>query len=93
MRFVSLSELGIYAIANKLVSMLTLLVEPFKAAWNPLALSIQQQKEAPRTYAKILTYFSAGGLGIGLALVSLLMRFCCFSPQKNMLKPQIMFGF
>jgi len=67
-RFVSLSELGIYAIANKLVSMLTLLVEPFKAAWNPLALSIQQQKEAPRTYAKILTYFSAGGLGIGLAL-------------------------
>ena len=47
---------------------LALLVEPFKSAWGPFALSIQQDPNAPRTYSKVLTYYCIVGLGLGLAL-------------------------
>lgn len=67
-RTVSYAEIGFYAIANKLASMLSLLVGPFKSAWEPLALSIQQQQDAARTYAKMLTYYTVVGLGLALAL-------------------------
>ncbi|HEX5690537.1 MAG TPA: oligosaccharide flippase family protein, partial [Roseiflexaceae bacterium] len=67
-RTVAFEQIGIYGIANKLASVLALLIEPFKSAWGPLALSIQQEANAPRTYAKVLTYYCVVGLGLGLAL-------------------------
>lgn len=67
-RNVGYEQIGIYDIANRLASALALLVEPFKSAWGPLALSIQSQESAPRTYSKGLTYFCVIGLGIALAL-------------------------
>jgi O-antigen/teichoic acid export membrane protein len=67
-RNVAFEQIGIYGIANKLASALALLVEPFKSAWGPLALSIQQEDNAPRTYAKVLTYYCVVGLGLALAL-------------------------
>jgi O-antigen/teichoic acid export membrane protein len=67
-RSVAYQQIGLYDIANKLASALALLVEPFKSAWGPFALSIQQDPNAPRTYSKVLTYYCLVGLGVGLAL-------------------------
>jgi O-antigen/teichoic acid export membrane protein len=67
-RSVAFQEIGLYDIANKLASALALLVEPFKSAWGPFALSIQQDPNAPRTYSKVLTYYCIVGLGLGLGL-------------------------
>jgi O-antigen/teichoic acid export membrane protein len=67
-RSVAYQQIGLYDIANKLASALSLLVEPFKSAWGPFALSIQQDANAPRTYGKVLTYYCIVGLGLGLAL-------------------------
>jgi O-antigen/teichoic acid export membrane protein len=67
-RSVAYQQIGIYDIANKLASALALLVEPFKSAWGALALSIQQDPNAPRTYSKVLTYYSIVGLGVALGL-------------------------
>lgn len=67
-RYVSLEQIGVYAIAVRLASVLSLLVEPFKAAWGPLALSIQQQHTAPQSYTRVFLYYCVGGLGLALAL-------------------------
>jgi len=67
-RSVAYQQIGLYDIANKLASALALLVEPFKSAWGPFALSIQQDPNAPRTYSKVLTYYCIVGLVLGLGL-------------------------
>jgi O-antigen/teichoic acid export membrane protein len=67
-RSVAYQQIGLYDIASKLASALALLVEPFKSAWGPFALSIQQDPNAPRTYTKVLTYYCIVGLGLALAL-------------------------
>ncbi len=46
-RSVAYQQIGIYDIANKLASALALLVELFKSAWGPLALSIQEDPQRP----------------------------------------------
>lgn len=65
---VGLAAIGVYDVANKLASMLALMSIPFQAAWTPFALAIQQQPEAPRVYARVLTMYVAGMLGVVLAL-------------------------
>lgn len=64
----ALAQIGVYAIGVKLASMLSLLIAAFQSTWLPLALSIQEQPNAPRTYAKVLTYYCVGGLGLGLVM-------------------------
>jgi O-antigen/teichoic acid export membrane protein len=65
---VALESRGLYAMANKLASMLAVIVVPFQTAWGPLALTMRDDSSAPRTYAKVLTYFIAVGLGLALML-------------------------
>jgi len=65
---VALDSRGLYAIANKLASMLAIIIVPFQNAWGPLALAMRDDPGAPRTYAKVLTYFVAAGLGLALLL-------------------------
>lgn len=65
---VSTDQIGIYAVGNKLASMLAFLSVPFQAAWIPFALSISERPEAPRTFARVLTAFLALMLGGALAL-------------------------
>ncbi len=67
-RYVSAEAIGIYAIAVKLASMLGVALLAFSTAWLPFALSIKSQPTAPRTYAKMLTYFCAGSFGLSLGL-------------------------
>lgn len=65
---IGLAAIGVYDVANKLASMLALVSVPFQAAWTPFALAIQHQPEAPRVYARILTYYVVGMLGVVLAI-------------------------
>ncbi|MEM8530686.1 MAG: oligosaccharide flippase family protein [Chloroflexota bacterium] len=64
----SMTDLGLYAIAYRLASMLAIAIVPFQNAWLPLALSMQNDSSARHTYSKVLTYFVAGGLGMALVL-------------------------
>lgn len=64
----SMTDLGLYAIAYRLASMLAIVIVPFQNAWLPLALSMKDDSSAHQTYSKVLTYFVAGGLGIALVL-------------------------
>jgi O-antigen/teichoic acid export membrane protein len=65
---VPLADRGLYAIAARLASMLAVALIPFQNAWGPLALSIRAAPEAERMYVKVLTYATAGGLGLALAV-------------------------
>jgi O-antigen/teichoic acid export membrane protein len=61
-------ERGWYAIAAKLASMMAIVIMPFQIAWGPLALSMRGDQAAPQTYARVLSLFAAGAIGLGLAL-------------------------
>ncbi|MBA3469182.1 MAG: oligosaccharide flippase family protein [Herpetosiphonaceae bacterium] len=67
-RYVAAEEIGLYSIAGKLASMLGVALLAFSTAWLPFALSIKHHPTAPRTYAKMLTYFCVGSLGLALGL-------------------------
>ena len=61
-------EIGLYSIANKLVSMLWVLLSAVWTAWFPLALEIGNQPDAARQYARIFELFTAGSLMVALAI-------------------------
>lgn len=65
---VSADQIGVYAVGNKLASMLTFVSMPFQAAWTPFALSISQRPEARQIYARVLIYYLTLMLGSALAL-------------------------
>ncbi len=78
-QFVSQTDIGLYSIANKLASMLWVLVGPGWSAWWPLALEMARKPGAPSQYARIYEYFMAGSmwlaLGIGLFAPQILAVF------------------
>jgi O-antigen/teichoic acid export membrane protein len=69
-RSIGLAEAGLYALAFKFSQAVQIVVRGFQLAWPPLAYSIQDDDEARRTYAVVLTAFSAvcGFLVVGLWL-------------------------
>ncbi|MCO5326697.1 MAG: oligosaccharide flippase family protein [Solirubrobacterales bacterium] len=58
-RSIGLAEAGLYALAFKFSQAIQVVVRGFQLAWPPLAYSIQDDEEARRTYAVVLTVFSA----------------------------------
>ena len=58
-RYVGAAELGLYALAFKFSQAIQVVVRGFQLAWPPLAYSIQDDEEARRTYAVVLTTFTA----------------------------------
>jgi O-antigen/teichoic acid export membrane protein len=56
-RIVGLGDAGIYAISVKFAQGINVLVKGFQLAWPPLAYSIQDDDEARRAYAVIVTWF------------------------------------
>jgi O-antigen/teichoic acid export membrane protein len=58
-RFAGLAEAGLYALAIKFAQGINVLVRGFQLAWPPLAYSIQDDDEARRAYALIVTWFMA----------------------------------
>ena len=59
-RYAGLAEAGLYSLAVKFAQSVNVLVRGFQLAWPPLAYSIEDDDEARRTYARVVTWFTAG---------------------------------
>ncbi len=69
--FFNKEVVGIYSAGYKIGMIMALLVTAFRFAWHPFFLSIADQEDAPRTYARIMTLFVAL-MGFVFLLVALL---------------------
>ncbi|HSD24728.1 MAG TPA: oligosaccharide flippase family protein [Solirubrobacterales bacterium] len=56
-RLVGLGDAGLYSLSVKFAQAVNVLVKGFQLAWPPLAYSIQDDDEARRAYAVIVTWF------------------------------------
>jgi O-antigen/teichoic acid export membrane protein len=56
-RLVGLSDAGLYSLSVKFAQAVNVLVKGFQLAWPPLAYSIEDDDEARRAYAVIVTWF------------------------------------
>ena len=68
----SLAEVGLYEIGVRIASAMVLLLTAFRMAWPAFAYSIEDDEEAKRTYAFVLTYLVviASWLALGLGLLA-----------------------
>ena len=67
--YCNLTEVGLYSLGCKFGLILSLLLsKPFSLAWGPRIYIIEKEKEAPRIYSRILTYFFVSGVFLCLAL-------------------------
>ena len=68
----SLEEVGLYEIGVRIASAMVLLLTAFRMAWPAFAYSIEDDEEAKRTYAFVLTYLVvvASWLALGLGLLA-----------------------
>jgi O-antigen/teichoic acid export membrane protein len=64
----SLDEVGLYEIGVRIASAMVLLLTAFRMAWPAFAYSIEDDAEAKRTYAFVLTYLVAVASWLALAL-------------------------
>ncbi|MEK6301446.1 MAG: oligosaccharide flippase family protein [Acidobacteriota bacterium] len=72
-RYVSDRELGAYAMANTLVSVVTILVTvPFSQVWTVMRFSVMNEEGAEEYYSRVLTYivFVSMFLALGVAAVA-----------------------
>jgi O-antigen/teichoic acid export membrane protein len=58
-KFHSKSEVGLYSIGSMLASVVTMVVGAFQMAWGPFAFSIIEHPNAKKTFAMVLTMYSA----------------------------------
>jgi O-antigen/teichoic acid export membrane protein len=63
-----LEEVGLYEIGVRIASAMVLLLTAFRMAWPAFAYSIDDDAEAKRTYAFVLTYLVAVAAWLALAL-------------------------
>ncbi|HEX2292307.1 MAG TPA: oligosaccharide flippase family protein [Gaiellaceae bacterium] len=65
-------EVGLYAIGVRLASAIILLLAAFRTAWPAFAYSIEDDREAARTYAYVLTYLVAltSWMALGLGVLA-----------------------
>jgi len=64
----SLEEVGLYEIGVRIASAMVLLLTAFRMAWPAFAYSIEDDDEAKRTYAYVLTYLVLVASWLALAL-------------------------
>ena len=67
-----LDEVGVYELGVRVSSAMVLLLTAFRTAWPAFAYSIEDDEEAKRTYAFVLTYlvYAACWLALALAVLS-----------------------
>ena len=87
-------DVGVYSIGVRVASAMVLLLVAFRTAWPAFAYSIEDEREARRTYAFVLTYllFAACWLSLALGalapwLVRLLARDEAFWDGANVVAP------
>jgi O-antigen/teichoic acid export membrane protein len=66
-----LPEAGVYSVAVRIASILTFVMFAFRTAWPAFAYSIEDDREARRTYSFVLTYLLAFAVWVALALGAL----------------------
>ena len=66
--FAGIEEVGRYEIGVRIASAMVLLITAFRTAWPAFAYSIEEDGEAKRTYAYVLTYLVALASWLALAL-------------------------
>jgi len=66
------TEVGLYSIGSRIASAMVLLLTAFRAAWPAFAYSIEDDAEAKRSYAYVLTYllFVASWSALALGLLA-----------------------
>jgi O-antigen/teichoic acid export membrane protein len=64
-------EVGVYSAAIKIASVITFVMLAFRTAWPAFAYSIEDDREARRTYAFVLTYLLTFASWLSLALGAL----------------------
>ena len=71
-RLADTTEVGLYSVGVRIASAMVLLLTAFRLAWPAFAYSIDDDREARRTYAYVLTYLVAltTWVATGLALLS-----------------------
>jgi O-antigen/teichoic acid export membrane protein len=69
--FTGIEEVGRYEIGVRIASAMVLLITAFRTAWPAFAYSIEDDTEAKRTYAFVLTYLVALASWLALALGAL----------------------
>ena len=69
--FAGIEEVGLYEIGVRIASAMVLLITAFRMAWPAFAYSIDDDQEAKRTYAYVLTYLVALASWLALALGAL----------------------
>jgi O-antigen/teichoic acid export membrane protein len=57
LRMASATEVGLFGIATRVATLVTLVSMAIDIAWMPFAMSIHRERDAPRTYARIFTYY------------------------------------
>jgi len=65
------AEVGVYSVAVKVASIITFAMVAFRTAWPAFAYSIEDDREAKRTYSFVLTYLLAAVSWAALALGAL----------------------
>ena len=67
-QFVTATELGYYAIANKMAGLAYVAMAPVYASWTPLALALQHEPHAQVRFVTMARYLIAAALFVGLGL-------------------------
>jgi O-antigen/teichoic acid export membrane protein len=86
-------EVGLYSIGVRIASAIVLLLTAFRLAWPAFAYSIEDDREASRTYSFVLTYvvFICCWLSLGLGLLApWILRLITtkpFYPAANVVAP------
>ena len=62
------AEVGVYSVAIKVASIVTFVMVAFRTAWPAFAYSIEDDREARRTYSFVLTYLLSFASWMALAL-------------------------
>ncbi len=70
-RLADTTEVGLYSVGVRISSAMVLLLTAFRLAWPAFAYSIDDEREARRTYAYVLTYLVAFTTGVATALALL----------------------
>src|SRR5206468_7723640 len=70
-QFKGQAEVGVYSVAVRISSAVVFLLIAFRTAWPAFAYSIEDDREARRTYAFVLTYLLVAALWLALALGAL----------------------
>jgi O-antigen/teichoic acid export membrane protein len=71
LQLVGAGAAGVFRIGAQLASVLSLAIWAFQLAWAPYSLSIAREPDAPRTFSRIATLFTAGVVGVSVLMSAL----------------------